>query len=103
MSTGDLSTYLTRRLAAYLADLHLLSGIDCGTHNNEGVDKVGAWVAARCTANGWVTRIHPRPKGGDIVEATLHGTSTRRLLLLAHMDTVYQDGVAGERPVRVEG
>ena len=103
MSTSDLSTYLISRLDGYLADLRLLSGIDCGTHNKEGVDRVGAWVAARCRANGWAMRLYPRPKGGDIVEATVHGAGVRRLLLLAHMDTVYPDGVAGERPVRIEG
>jgi glutamate carboxypeptidase len=103
MSTSDLSAYLTSRLADYLADLELLSGIDCGTHNKEGVDRVGAWVTARCHANGWVARLHPRPKGGDIVEAIVPGNGMRRLLLLAHMDTVYRDGVAGERPVRIKG
>jgi glutamate carboxypeptidase len=103
MTTSDLSAYLTSRLADYLADLQLLSGIDCGTHNKEGVDRVGVWVAARCAANGWTVRLHPRPKGGDIVEATVLGAGRRRLLLLAHMDTVYPDGVAGERPVRSEG
>ncbi|MGH2389559.1 MAG: M20 family metallopeptidase [Chloroflexota bacterium] len=103
MPITDLSTYLTTRLDAYLADLRLLSGIDCGTHNKVGVDRVGAWVAARCAANGWTTRVHPRPRGGDIVEATVRGAGTHRLLLLAHMDTVYPDGTAGERPVRIEG
>ncbi len=103
MPISDLSAYLTSRLDAYLTDLRLLSGIDCGTHNKQGVDRVGAWVMARCAANGWVTRVHPRPRGGDIVEATVQGTGTRRVLLLAHMDTVYPDGVAAERPVRIEG
>jgi glutamate carboxypeptidase len=103
MPIGDLSTYLTSRLDGYLADLRLLSRIDCGTHNKQGVDRVGAWVTARCRANGWVTRLHPRPKGGDIVEAIVPGNGRRRLLLLAHMDTVYRDGVAGERPVRIKG
>jgi glutamate carboxypeptidase len=103
MLTSDLSTYLSGRLSAYIEDLRLLSGIECGSHNKQGVDRVGAWVLARCAANGWATRVHPRPKGGDIVEATIPGDGTRRLLLLAHMDTVYPDGVAAARPVRIEG
>jgi len=103
MLTSDLSTYLSTRLDAYIADLRLLSGIDCGTHSKHGVDRVGAWVLARCAANGWATHVHPRPKGGDIVEATIPGDGRRRLLLLAHMDTVYPDGVAAARPVRIDG
>ncbi|HVA89834.1 MAG TPA: M20 family metallopeptidase [Chloroflexota bacterium] len=103
MLTNDLSTYLAGHLDGYLDDLRLLSGIDCGTHNKAGVDRVGAWVLARCAANGWATRVHPRPKGGDIVEATIRDEGSRRLLLLAHMDTVYPDGVAAARPVRIDG
>ncbi|HXT35561.1 MAG TPA: M20 family metallopeptidase [Chloroflexota bacterium] len=103
MLTSDLSTYLSTRLDAYIEDLLLLSGIDCGTHDKQGVDRVGAWVLARCAANGWTTRLHPRPKGGDIVEATIRGDGHRRLLLLAHMDTVYPDGVAAARPIRIDG
>jgi len=103
MLTSDLSTYLSTRLDAYIEDLRLLSGIDCGTHDKQGVDRVGAWVLARCAANGWTTRLHPRPKGGDIVEATIRGDGHRRLLLLAHMDTVYPDGVAAARPIRIDG
>lgn len=103
MLTSDLAAALSPRLSAFLDDLRLLSGIDCGTHNKAGVDRVGAWIQARCAANGWATRVHPRPKGGDIVEARVPGNGSRRLLLLAHMDTVYPDGVATARPVRIEG
>jgi glutamate carboxypeptidase len=98
----ELQALLATRLNTYLDDLRLLSGIDCGTANKAGVDRVGAWVRARCLANGWQTRVHSRSAGGDIVEATVPGTGTRRLLLLAHMDTVYPDGIAAERPMRQE-
>jgi glutamate carboxypeptidase len=99
----ELQTYFAGRLEAFLDDLRLLSGIDCGTPNKAGVDRVGAWVQARCQANGWSARVHPRPVGGDIVEAVVRGDGTRRILILAHMDTVYPDGVAAARPARLEG
>lgn len=103
MQTATIYTHLAGRLNTYLDDLRLLSGIDCGTANKAGVNRVGAWVQARCQANGWDVRVHPRPIGGDIVEATVRGSGTRRLLLLAHMDTVYPDGIAAARPMRIEG
>ena len=103
MQTATIYTHLAGRLTTYLDDLRLLSGIDCGTANKAGVNRVGAWVQARCQANSWDVRVHPRPIGGDIVEATVRGTGTRRLLLLAHMDTVYPDGIAAARPMRIEG
>jgi glutamate carboxypeptidase len=98
-----LARALTDRLPAFLEDLRLLSGIDCGTANKDGVDRVGAWVQDRCRANGWAVRVHPQHEAGDLVEATISGAGVGRLLLLAHMDTVYPDGVAAARPMRVEG
>lgn len=103
MEIAALSAHVAGRVPAFLDDLRQLSGIDCGTHNRVGVNRVGAWVADRCRANGWEVRIHPRPIGGDIVQATVPGTGGRRLLVVAHMDTVYPDGTVAERPVRVDG
>jgi glutamate carboxypeptidase len=94
---------LTGQLHPFLDNLRTLSGIDCGTHNKAGVDTVGAWVQARCTANGWQSLVHQRTHAGNIVEATVFGRGSRRLGLLAHMDTVYPDGVAEQRPLRIEG
>ena len=98
-----LQASIAARLPAFLEDLRVLSGIDCGTANTAGVNRVGDWVRARCEENGWDTQVHPGARRGDIVEARVPGTGALRILLLAHMDTVYPDGVAAERPMRIEG
>lgn len=103
MEPDALARALADRLPAFLEDLRLLSGIDCGTASKAGVDRVGAWVQARCRANDWAVRVHPSDTVGDLVEATVPGAGAGRLLLLAHMDTVYPDGIAAARPLRVEG
>src|SRR5690242_5681895 len=103
MRITSLQEHLAGRLPAFIDDLRLLTGIDCGTRNKEGVDRVGAWVLARCAANSWDVRVHPCPTSGTIVEATVLGTGSRRILLLAHMDTVYPDGTVAARPMREEG
>jgi len=103
MRLTNIQEQIAGRLPSFIEDLRLLSGIDCGTANKTGVDRVGAWVQARCRQNSWAVQIHPRPIGGDIIEATVIGSGQRRLLLLAHMDTVYPDGIAVERPMRTEG
>lgn len=100
---ASIHAYVTGQLDPFLDDLRVLSGIDCGTRNKAGVDRVGAWVQARCQANGWQTLVHQRVKAGNIIEATVFGSGSRRLALLAHMDTVYPDGVAEQRPLRIEG
>lgn len=103
MQLASLHAHLAGRVPAFIEDLRALTAIDCGTHNKGGVDSVGRWVEARCRANGWPVTVHPRTAGGNIVEAIAPGDGTRRVLLLAHMDTVYPDGTATERPMRKEG
>jgi len=38
-----------------------------------------------------------------VVIARFQGTGTRKIMLLGHMDTVYQPGILAKRPFRVEG
>ncbi len=40
---------------------------------------------------------------GDTVVARFRGRGTKRILLLAHMDTVYQRGMLAQQPFRVDG
>ena len=40
----------------------------------KGVNRVGAWVKARCEANGWDTKVHKGTRRGDIVETRVPGT-----------------------------
>jgi glutamate carboxypeptidase len=40
---------------------------------------------------------------GRMVKATFKGTGTRRIMLMAHMDTVYPAGMAAQQPFRIEG
>ena len=39
---------------------------------------------------------------GEMVLARFRGDGTRRILLLAHMDTVYQRGMLSEQPFRID-
>ncbi|HEV8343705.1 MAG TPA: glutamate carboxypeptidase [Candidatus Binatia bacterium] len=42
-------------------------------------------------------------KIGKMVRATFAGTGTKKILLIAHMDTVYPRGMLAQQPFRVEG
>jgi glutamate carboxypeptidase len=49
---------------------------------------------------------HPQLKGaalGPMVYATRTGTGTKKVLLIAHMDTVYPKGMGAKQPFRIEG
>jgi glutamate carboxypeptidase len=91
--------------AAYLADLERLVNIDCGSYTPAGVDEVGRFVAGFLADLGATVEVRPDPAGrlGATVIGTLRGSASpgARLLLIGHMDTVFDPGTAAERPFAV--
>ena len=109
ISAGELQA-LERAVADaepdYLADLERLCRIDCGSYSPRGVNKVATWVAEEMARLGAEVERRPDPEGryGDTVVGTWHGApgAGPRVLLIGHMDTVFEDGTAAERPFRIE-
>jgi glutamate carboxypeptidase len=109
-STADLELDALRAavaadVPAYLEDLARLVNIDCGSYTPEGVNEVGRWTARFLAALGAEVDVRPDPAGrfGDTVVATFHGMADGpRLLLIGHMDTVFDPGTAAERPFRID-
>ncbi len=92
-------------LPTYLEDLERLVNIDCGTYTREGVDEVGRWTAGFLADLGADIDIRPDPNGrfGNTIVATFHGMAGGpRVLLIGHMDTVFDPGTAAERPFRID-
>ena len=93
-------------LPVFLADLERLVNIDCGSYTPAGVNEVASWVAAEMAANGATVERLPDPQGryGDTVVGTFEGRlgAGPRVLLIGHMDTVFPDGTAAERPFQIE-
>jgi glutamate carboxypeptidase len=82
-----------------------LVAIDSGTGDAEGLARVGALYAARLRDLGAQVRLVPpvAPAVGDNIVASLTGTGAGRILLIAHMDTVFTRGEVAARPPRWEG
>jgi glutamate carboxypeptidase len=92
-------------LPAYLADLERLVDIDCGSYTPSGVDEVGRFVADFLTDLGAEVETRPDPAGrlGSTVIGTFAGRSgAPRILLIGHLDTVFDPGTAAERPFRID-
>src|SRR4051794_28874210 len=93
---------------AYLADLERLVNIDCGSYTPSGVDAIGRFVAAFLAADGASVETRPDPAGrlGATVIGTWSGAdATRggpRILLIGHMDTVFDPGTAAERRFAID-
>lgn len=92
------------RKAPALALLEKLVNIDSGTFNGKGLDDVGAIAAAELKGLGFAVETFPAtPALSRNVVATLDGKGKGRILLVAHMDTVFGDGTAKAHPFRSDG
>ncbi|MFL5771264.1 MAG: M20 family metallopeptidase [Chloroflexota bacterium] len=92
---------------AYLADLERLVNIDCGSYTPDGVDEVGRYVAGFLSDLGAEVEARPDPaaKLGATIVGGFRGQAgggARRVLLIGHMDTVFDPGTAAARPFRIE-
>ena len=99
---------LTAAKAAYPGEISLLEqivNIDSGTWNVEGGRKIQAILSQRLTAIGAKVELKPAeaPDLPPNLVATLTGTGKGRVLLIGHIDTVFEPGEAAKRPFRIEG
>src|SRR5262245_14345716 len=94
------------RLPRFLEDLEHLVNIDCGSYVADGVDEVGRFAGAFMERIGATVEYRPDPKGrlGHTVVGTFEGTvGGPRILLIGHMDTVFDSGTPAKRPFRIDG
>jgi glutamate carboxypeptidase len=100
---GSLVSFLEGSLDDFLNDLRVLVGIDSGTRDIAGVDRVNEWLERRLTMLGFSVERCERPETGANLIATLDGSGTNHILLLGHSDTVFPRGTAAERPLKIVG
>ena len=97
-----------------LDTLQQLVGIESGSGDREGLDRISQLIFDRLAAlGGQVEFIEPGPEAyrmhdtpgkiGRMVKATFKGTGAAKILLIAHMDTVYLKGMGAKQPFRVDG
>lgn len=88
---------------AYADDLSRLVAIDSGSEDPAGVNRVADWIQARLERLGFETeRRTPDAAYGDVLVGRRRGAGTRRIVLFAHMDTVFERGDAAARPFSVD-
>jgi len=84
--------------------LELLEGlvnIDSGSYNKTGVDRIGGMLADKLRALGFSVQVQYQANLGCNVLAKLSGAGQAKILLVGHMDTVFDDGTAAARPFTV--
>ncbi|GAB2471575.1 M20/M25/M40 family metallo-hydrolase [Comamonas humi] len=102
-----------RELAPFLGTLQQLVEIESGSLDIEGLQRMAAVAAERLRAEGGAVqvleagRIEPLADAparvGPMVQAVFRGSGTAKIMLIAHMDTVYQRGDLARQPFRIDG
>jgi glutamate carboxypeptidase len=89
--------------------------IETGSRDHEGITQATELLASKLRAlGGQVQFIEPQEatnyrmmdtpdKIGRMVKATFTGTGSKRIMLIAHIDTVYPKGMAAKQPFRIDG
>ena len=98
-----------------LVSLKEFVDIETGSRDHEGITQATELLAAKLRAlGGQVQFIEPQEatnyrmadtpeKIGRMVKATFTGTGSKRIMLIAHIDTVYPKGMAAKQPFRIDG
>jgi glutamate carboxypeptidase len=111
---SDLPTRATEQVGPLLDSLKQMVAIESGSRDLEGLGRMAELVATRLRSVGMTVQtlptkapdFHPQLKGaplGPMVYGTRSGSGQRKVLLIAHMDTVYPRGMAAKQPFRVDG
>lgn len=65
-------------------------------------DRLGAFIAEQMRKNGLATHVEPRSEVGDIVWGEWEEGGEGRILVLCHIDTVWELGSLARNPFRLE-
>jgi glutamate carboxypeptidase len=111
---ADVRVRVQQERQPYLDTLEQLVSMESGSGDVEGLARIGETVAGRLRALGGDVEMVAAPPDmirfentpaqvGRAVVARFKGSGTRRILLLAHMDTVYPRGMLAGQPFRIAG
>ena len=104
-ATQALLDWLASQQPAMEALLAQTVNTDSGSGHEAGVRQVAALLRGRLEAAGIAVTTLPQPGWGECLLARIAGSNpaaTGHLQLMGHMDTVFPQGTAAERPWRVE-
>ena len=84
--------------------LRTMVSIESGTMDAPGLSRIADHLQERLSTLGArVERLKVNGSKGDVLIGRYTGSGKRRLMLIAHMDTVYRPGTLLSEPLKLEG
>ncbi|SEE76826.1 M20/M25/M40 family metallo-hydrolase, partial [Bradyrhizobium erythrophlei] len=110
---ADIRALAQQEQQPLLDTLRDLVQIESGSKDIEGLNQIAARIAGQLKELGGavdilqttdIYRLDDTPeKIGPAVQAVFKGTGSAKIMLIAHMDTVYLKGMLKDQPFRVDG
>lgn len=81
-----------------------ICNIESKSENKKGVDKVGEYLRKVAEDLGYTIKQRNFEKAGNVYSFTLNPDGEKKMISLSgHMDTVFEEGVFGYPPTKIEG
>jgi glutamate carboxypeptidase len=94
--------WLGEQKGAMLELLEDIVNIDGGSYDKAGVDAVGARIGKFLEGQGISCETIANEHHGDVLRATVGGSSNTAIILMGHRDTVFPKGEPTRRPFKIE-
>ncbi|WP_251551130.1 M20 family metallopeptidase [Neobacillus muris] len=98
-----MSERVNEKMEEMLELLENLVNIDSGSYFKQGIDQVGAILSSEYKSLGFDVHVHPQENRGNNLVIRHPDAVAPKVMIAAHMDTVFPIGTAKQRPFRVDG
>ncbi|MBY0095990.1 M20 family metallopeptidase [Mesobacillus maritimus] len=95
--------FINQKKAEMLELIEQLVNIDSGSYVKKGVDQIGSILNRKYEELGFVVEVNQEEEYGNNLVIRHKNSIEPKIILLAHMDTVFPEGTVAERPFRIEG
>ncbi len=99
----NIGKYIEGKEQEMINSLEEMVNIDSGSYDKKGVERIASIMAKRLKAIGFDVQVLYQENLGPHVVARKKGNGGKKIFLVGHMDTVFEEGTAKKRPFRIEG
>jgi glutamate carboxypeptidase len=101
MCLESLQKMIASEFPNYLQDLEYITNIDSSAKDKLGSQKIAEFLAEKLKSSGAKTEFVNNASSTHLI-ARFRGAGTVKILMVAHIDTVFDTGAAEQRPFRMD-